>query len=345
MDQDNAGTPNPIAPESAPTSNQPPVAPPASPEALSETHPITPPTPPDVSPETPPVASPQTETPPSAEATPVPQPEKPKTSKSLIALVIILTILTLAGIGTSVYFAIDANNKSTQISDLQSKLDSAKTGSNANSIEIEENDTTTSTIEPTPQATIDNNLAQNLVDPYLESLGYNNNILKNQFTEDIKALVSYANINPYYMDGNNISYSTLNMEYQTLFGNNAMLEQRTVNTGRTVALNFNPNTNKFEVEKYGSGGTGGSLFAIVKQANMLDDNIVVDVYSDTIPWCGQELGDNGGYCYDGEIMGIVTIGDGNMESIIVNQSNRIPVYQMKFTKDAGHYILTGIQKS
>ena len=103
MDQDNAGTPNPIAPESAPTSNQPPVAPPASPEALSETHPITPPTPPDVSPETPPVASPQTETPPSAEVTPVPQPEKSKSSKGLIALVVILAILALAGTAFGIY--------------------------------------------------------------------------------------------------------------------------------------------------------------------------------------------------------------------------------------------------
>ena len=88
MNQDNAGTPNPIAPESTSTTNQPPVTTSASPEAP---------------PETPPVAPPQTETPPPAEVTPKVPSEKPKSSKGLITLVVILAILALAGTAFGIY--------------------------------------------------------------------------------------------------------------------------------------------------------------------------------------------------------------------------------------------------
>lgn len=319
MDQDNTGTENPIAPAGASTPNE---------NAINTTPETT------VEPVTPPQAQP---------TTPLQPENKPKSNNALKVTTAICVILALAGIGTSIYFAMDSNNKSSHISDLQSKQNLDTKETDANPFEVEENNNTIAT-ESATQTTIDNSLAQNLIDPYVKSLSYNNTIFRNEFNEDTKALVSYVNINPLSIEETLIPYYSLNDEYQSLFGNSTSLEQRTFSLSNGTSLALIPNTNRFQINKSAGGGTGGSLFAIVKQAVLSGNTITVDVYSDTIPWCDPQLGNNDGYCYDGEYKGTVTLNDGNMSSIITNQSNRIPVYQMQFTKDTAHYVLTGIQK-
>ncbi|MBQ1528111.1 hypothetical protein IIZ77_00495, partial [Candidatus Saccharibacteria bacterium] len=148
MDQDNAGTPNPIAPAGASTTNEN-INEPATESTLETT----------VEPATPPPTQPTTPS----------QPEnQPKTNKALKITTVICIILALAGIGTSIYFAMDSNNKSSQISDLQSKQNLDTIETDANPFEVEENNNAIAT-EPATQTTIDNGLAQNLIDPYIKS--------------------------------------------------------------------------------------------------------------------------------------------------------------------------------
>lgn len=66
--------------------------------------------------------------PPTSTPTPQkPQPQKSQKSKNkLLPVVIILAVLTLAGLGTSIYFGIQNSNQASEISDLKSKLDSQK---------------------------------------------------------------------------------------------------------------------------------------------------------------------------------------------------------------------------
>ena len=58
---------------------------------------------------------------------------QPKSNKPLLATAIITSILALAGIGASVYFFMDSNNKSTEISDLNAKI--ASLNSEVNSLQ------------------------------------------------------------------------------------------------------------------------------------------------------------------------------------------------------------------
>lgn len=101
MDQDSTGTPNPIAPAGASIANE------TANETITTTETAT---------ET------ITTTPPTATPTTQPSTSQSKKPKGLIATVVILVILALAGIGTSIYFAIDSNNKSAQISTLESEV-------------------------------------------------------------------------------------------------------------------------------------------------------------------------------------------------------------------------------
>lgn len=59
--------------------------------------------------------------------------EKPK--NKLLPVVIILAILTLAGVGVSIYFGIRNSNQASEISDLKSKLDSQKPSDQPSTLE------------------------------------------------------------------------------------------------------------------------------------------------------------------------------------------------------------------
>jgi len=69
-----------------------------------------------------------------------PQPQKsPKPKNKLLPVVIILAILTLAGLGTSIYFGIHSSNQASEISDLKSELDSQKPSDQPSTPENPEN--------------------------------------------------------------------------------------------------------------------------------------------------------------------------------------------------------------
>ena len=117
MDQDNTGISNPIAQETASTTNENNVE-----TANKITVESVPPTTPTSSTDS-------------------------KKPKALIATVIICAILALAGVGASIYFAMDSNSKSSQVSDLQSKLDLIKAETGAEIVETKEDDTTIAIVE------------------------------------------------------------------------------------------------------------------------------------------------------------------------------------------------------
>lgn len=77
---------------------------------------------------------------PSAESSPiVADAATTKKSKGLIATTIIAVILAIAGIAASVYFFMDNNNKTAEITNLKSKIDLLKLETGAEFIEKEEN--------------------------------------------------------------------------------------------------------------------------------------------------------------------------------------------------------------
>ena len=92
MDQDHTGTPNPIALESAPTTNETVTTAETTVETVTPTPIIT---------------------------QPLVQPKKPK---GLIATIIILVILALAGIAFGIYELMDSNQKSSKTSSLQNEI-------------------------------------------------------------------------------------------------------------------------------------------------------------------------------------------------------------------------------
>ena len=108
MDQDDTGTPNPIAPAGASNTNK------ATNETITvaETETTT-----ETITTTPPTAPPATQS-------SISQPKKPK---GLIAAAIILAILALASIAFGIYELMDADQKSSQISSLENEISEKET--------------------------------------------------------------------------------------------------------------------------------------------------------------------------------------------------------------------------
>ena len=79
--------------------------------------------------------------------TPASAPEKPKSSKGLIATTILFAILAIAGIAGAIYFFMDANNKAVANADLRAKLDLVTTETGAELVEKDENGTTVTVVE------------------------------------------------------------------------------------------------------------------------------------------------------------------------------------------------------
>ena len=281
--------------------------------------------------------------------TPTPEPshDVSKKPKALITTAIICAILAVAGIAASIYFYIDANNKAAEIANLQSKLDLLKEETGAELVEKQEDDTTITTIEVTSDATISNELAQSIVDPYLKNFQTFTNLLDYGLNDETKVEVAYLNLDPqqihsvtmqsaYAIDTVNVYYDSLNKECGYLFGKDTEVAKRDYDPGKTNRFTYaNDGPELFKVAPFYGGGTGGSMISKVKTAYKKEDNLIVEVYHDTVPWCAPESSEDE-YCT--ETRGSIT------EDFISKHGDEIPVYKMIFSKDSDHYVLTDIQK-
>ena len=206
-------------------------------------------------------------------------------------------------------------------------------------------------IEEVVEKVIDNDLAQNLIRPYLGTFNYLNNLLDYAFDDNAKIVVAFNNlpfstIVGYVAVRYTVSYADINEKYQELFGSSSSLEKKDYNSAKAVHFTYSDNGwgGVFDIMPFEGGGYGAAIFNIVKSASYNGDNIIVEVYHDKISTC--EVDNNDGYCVDTESGGAIvnSIDELNMRDLITNFSDRIPVYTMTFAKDNGHYVLTNVEK-
>lgn len=191
-----------------------------------------------------------------------------------------------------------------------------------------------------------NEIAQNLIDPYIKSFFYNHNVLDFEFDDNAKVEIAYLNVSPALMlamsttDGSakfKIDYYSLNEKYQQLFGSSTGLAKQNFATDHTNNMEYDTSTDSFIVENIGSGGTAMTMFSIVKDATYDGETIKVEVYHDQIPLC--DANPNNGYCYNANDLPLTA-----QSSVIQDFNNQIPVYTMTFVKDNSRFVLSSIQK-
>ena len=275
---------------------------------------------------------------------------KKSAQKGMIIGMSVLSVAAIAGIAFGVYGMVSQNQK---ISSLETDLANCAASSNTST----ENITVTcpdGTSTKIVKNVITNEVAQNLVNPYLINLTGIGNMLDYDFNEDIKVLVASKNMNiNSIIDVTPIEnaqqtfdylipYDQLNDKYQEMFGNSKELEKRSYSFGHTDTLSYNEQSSLFEVEPFMGGGAGRGMFSVVKDAHYNGDNLEINIYHDSVSICD---GTDDNYCLEiGGGIASTSIEDINIKDLINNFSDRIPVYKMTFTKNAGHYVLSDIQK-
>lgn len=272
------------------------------------------------------------------------EPMEKKSNTGLILAIVVCAVLAVGGIGYGAWATVSGNSQSDslrkQVNDLKQQVNdlAGEEVYNETDATIVDNNETVVIAEKT----IDNNLAQSLINPFLKTFNYLSNMLDYEFNEDVKAEVAFKNVEPgYSLTESRVDYYDLNKQYEELFG--GTLEKRDYAAGHTDMLKYVDGS--FEVSFHAGGGTGSALFSVVKNAKYDGQNVVVEVYHDRITVCG--INANDGYCIDAEgKMGAVvdSIEEYNVKELIEKFSDRIPVYKMTFTKNNGHYVLSAVEK-
>ena len=251
--------------------------------------------------------------------------DKPKKNKGMIIGMIILAFLAAGGVGFGVWAFLSGNQKEAklneQISDLQSQLNSSSQNFMTDADENVD--------------TIDKDLAQNLVNPYLVGYKYGVNILDSGLNEESKVNVAYYNLRIDDMLDNTIFYATLNNKYKYLFGNNEELGKKNYEVGYNTLV-FDASNDRFSFNEGGGGGTGLTIVNEVKDIIINNGDVIVQVYHDNVPFCdeGESVTK---YC---AAMGEIDSSDNWMNS----HRDEMPVYNMVFSQNNDHYVLTGIEK-
>ena len=278
---------------------------------------------------------------------------KKKSGKGLLFAVVFLVIVALGGIGFGVWAMMDGNNQTKTLND---QIGSLKKTNNELMEQLSEananaNDSGDTIINiDTNGNFIDSDLAQNLISPYISMIGYYNNVFSLGLDEGTKVYIAYVNLGREMfasvgVDNPSVSYNEINNEYKRLFGDNGNIEKKDYQVQNTEFLYKVRNSDgyeTFEIVSSGIGGTGTTMFDVVKKAEYDDNAIGVEVYHDTVPGC--EANENGGYCVSGIGPAATSINQYNMRDLINNFADRIPVYKMTFVKDGGHYVLSGVEK-
>lgn len=256
----------------------------------------------------------------------------PQTTKDRKTLLWFLGILAVIGIAAAITFAV---------------LYFFNPTPNPTEVSSEENSPTTQVEDEivADAKSIDNKIAQNLINPYIKDYYFLNNIFDHDFSEEAKVEIAYLNVSLSSSSStpsddigvHRIHYYDLNREYQRLFGNESALSKQNYNTDYTAKFTYDNSSDYFIIEEAGSGGTAATAFSIVKNAYYDNDNLVVEVYHDTIPLC--DANQNGGYCYNAEDSPITS-----QNSIFEKFASQIPTYKMIFTKGSDNYILKDVQK-
>ena len=288
---------------------------------------------------------------------PMPAPEKSdepialggekKSSKGMIAGLIILAVVAIAGIAFGAYEMMQASEKDKEIAGLNQQVTDC---ANASGDETE-NETVTcpdGTATEIVKNVITNDLAQNLINPYIVIQGYLRNIFDLGLNDDTKFYIAYNNSDDYvtsYLNGTEtIHYSGINNEFKYLFGSSSDLAKKDYTSNCSANYMYNSDRNMFNVEVKGCGGTGSAMFNIVKDAKFEDENIIVNVYHNVVPICYPDVDDE--YCMDIGVNSAIinSIDQYNMRDYIEKFADSIPIYTMTFVKDDGHYVLNNIQK-
>ncbi|MBR3132231.1 hypothetical protein IKG33_02380 [Candidatus Saccharibacteria bacterium] len=277
---------------------------------------------------------------PAAPSEPLPRGNSKKTGKGIIVGLVILAVCAIGGIGFGIWAMLSQNDK---ISSLETALASCV---NDNDIETKTTETTSSNETVIEAAnSINNASAQTIVNPYLKGFGTFNNILDFEFDTNAKIKVAFDNVGANRVLSTNVEgewaikvrYDDLNEEYKYLFGSNQELEERDYDAPYYDFKFIDQDPKLFKVSTGGIGGTGGTMFSIVKKAYYNDDNLVVEVYHGTAPWGDGEEDEP---C-------VAPYSLANSEEVsryIEENADSIPVYIMTFIKDSKHYVLNNIQK-
>lgn len=277
------------------------------------------------------------------------------TPTGLIVCMVLLVLIAIGGVGFGVWQMMQGQNKDAQIADLKTQVaNCANAGDDSTeNVTVACPDGTSTEIV---KNVITNDLAQTLINPYLESFGYLNNLLDYSFDDDAKIIVAFQNINPYEThshDGENgfelykVYYNSLNDKYKEMFGSSKSLEKKDYDAGHSISFSYSDDNGEYyDVLPFYGGGAGEAMFSVVKSANYDDGSIIVQVYHDLVSICFEE-DTNDGYCIDaGGLQNAVvnSVDQYNMSDLISEFADDIPIYTMTFVKDDGHYVLSNVQK-
>lgn len=270
-----------------------------------------------------------------------------KGGKGMLIAVILLALIALGGVGFGVWTMINGNGEVAQLKEKNSELQKQN---NALSDKLAENGSSTDgggTTEVVKESAIDNELAQNLIDPYLDSFNYLSNMFDYDFNEDVKMEIVYKNT-PFgrvWVDTDIIAirYNDANEEYQQLFGGD--LEKRDYVAGHSDIFEYDTEKNWFKVSPFQGGGAGLGMITAVKDALIDGNNIIVNVYHEVTHFCGVAEGD---YCisapYPSQSFIGTSMSDPVVKGFVEKFADRIPVYKMTFAKDSGRYVLKNVEK-
>ncbi len=214
-------------------------------------------------------------------------------------------------------------------------------------------DKTNDTVVTTPTETADtisNEVAQNIIAPYIKSQTYLANIFDKDFNDDNKFAIAVQNLDPtnsgIYDD--RLYYTEVDRSAKQLFGNAYELPKKDYDM---AGWHF-----KFEDSEYGSstfegklggiGGMGYAMIDVVKDATINDDNLIINVYhnvtticafNDEDPLCIEQTDVTGGYY-------TLALQQADQAAYVEKYADQLPVYQMTFEQENGHYILKNVKK-
>lgn len=278
------------------------------------------------------------------------RPEKSGAKKGMIIGMVCLAVAAVVGCAFGTYAMVSRDGEIARV-----KEECANASASSGSTETETTVVTCpdgNEVEVRTEKIVDVKMAQNLVKPYLGAFAYIHNIFDHDFNEGAKFFVAFNNLDPddIYYTGNGadaeydgrIEYSTLNSEYQYLFGNGDNLNMESYNEGY---YHFEYRNGAFVFKQYGGGGAGLGMFSVIKDVYYDGEDFVVNMYHDVIPMCFVEDREDD-YCLPGSMSdSIVDPEEVDTISDLMNEyADRMPVYKMVFMPNAGHYVLSDIQK-
>lgn len=265
--------------------------------------------------------------------------ENSKMTKKQIIGLVILSLIAIGGVLFGIY---GMNSQNDQIVKLNERATEAeKKAAQLGTEEIAITEPNGSVIE-VADSRITNKLAQNLINPYLGTFTYLNDIFDHEFNENTKFYVAFNNLKDVFRRNDSIVYDDINEEYKYLFGDGKDLDKTNYQEGYSI-FTYEPEDwggGKFIIEQSGGGGIGTHVFSIVKDAHYDGDNIEVEVYHGRATGCGMDGGDDT-YCLDGN-GGYHTTSDAKIEQLI--HDDRTEVYKMVFVESGDHYALSSIVK-